>query len=108
MTLTMKRLTIFCAIALSALFACTPLDDPETPGTPPEEEGSKENAVENFTPEIDYKENGYDGGKASDKDNDTVVSNDAIYWENLSIAGKITVTYSGNTAKVETTAKDVK
>ena len=64
MTLTMKRLTIFCAIAISALFACTPLDDPETPGTPPEEEGSQENAVENFTPEIDYKENGYDGGKA--------------------------------------------
>lgn len=108
MTLTMKRLTIFCTIAISALFACTPLDDPENPGTPPEEEGSKENVTENFTPEIDYKENGYDGGKASDKDNDAVVSNDAIYWENLSIANKITVTYSGNTAKVETTAKDVK
>lgn len=102
----MKRLTIFCTIAISALFACTQLDDPETPGTPPEEEGSKENAVENFTPEIDYKENGYDGGKAEDKD--SVVSGDPTYWENLSIAGKVTVTYSGTSAKVETTLKDVK
>lgn len=102
----MKRITIISTCALAVLFACTPID-PDGPQNP-EEEGNKENVTENFTPEIPSEENGYDGGTADDKKEDVVVSGDPIYWENVTFANKVNVTYSGNTAKVETTSANVK
>ena len=103
----MKRITIISACALAALFACTPIDKPDVPDDP-QEEVNGENAPENFTPEIPTEENGYDGGTADDKTEDVVVNSDPIYWENVTFSKKVTVTYSGNSATVESTATDIK
>lgn len=103
----MKRITIISACALAALFACTPIDKPDVPDDP-QEEVNGENAPENFTPEIPSEENGYDGGTADDKTEDVVVNGDPIYWENVTFSKKVTVTYSGNSATVESTATDIK
>ena len=109
----MKRITILCSCALAAMFACTPVDNPEEPYGPggptgPIENGNVENVPENITPEIPSEENGYDGGTAEDKNEDVVVAGDAIYWENTTFANTVTVIYSGNSATVETTSANVK
>ena len=103
----MKRITIISACALAALFACTPIDKPDVPDDP-QEEVNGENAPENFTPEIPTEENGYDGGTADDKTEDVVVTGDPVYWENVTFTNTVTVTYSDNSAKVETTSANVK
>ena len=89
----MKRLcSAFLVALLATQFGCTPLDRPEDP--------DKENSEENYTTEIPTEENGYQGDSAADKENDTVVSGDAIYWENATFANTVSVKYSGSSATV--------
>ena len=64
----------FFVVLLATLFGCTPLDKPEVP--------DQENSEENYTSEIPTEENGYTVDSAGDKDDDTIVSGNAIYWEN--------------------------
>ena len=93
----MKQSIFAVTLALCAILACNPLgnlDDQMPVATP--EQGDNEN----YTPELDIDENGYDGKTASDKDKDKVVSGDEIYWENLTFGKTVTVIYSGESAKV--------
>ena len=84
----MKRSIFAGTLALCAIFACNPLGnlDYQMP-VPTPEQGDNEN----YTPELDINENGYDGKTASDKDKDKVVSDDEIYWENLTFGKTVTV-----------------
>ena len=96
----MKRL-VFSALVVSLAFACTPVDRPEDqlpteiPG-----QGSGENVVENYTPEISTDENGYEGTLANDNNADAVVVGDVTYWENVEFAKTVTVSYSASSATV--------
>ena len=93
----MKRSIFAGTLALCAILACNPLGnlDDQMPVVTPEQGDN-----DNYTPELDIDENGYDGETATDKDKDKVVSDDEIYWENLTFGKTVTVIYSGESAKV--------
>ena len=97
----MKRFcSAFFVVMLATQFGCTPIDKPDTP--------DKENSDENYTTEIPTEENRYQGDSAGDKDNDAVVSGDAIYWENATFANTVSVNFSGSSAAVTSANSAVK
>jgi hypothetical protein len=55
-----------------------------------------------FTTDFEYTIHEYDGTTATDASSDVVGSDKSFYWEANKFTNKINVTYSGNTATVET------
>lgn len=66
------------------------------------------NGDENYTEELPEWDNYYDGEMANDGWNDFVVSGDAAYWENVSFANVVTVSYYGAYAVVDSSNESLK
>jgi hypothetical protein len=97
----MKALHVISCLFVGLTTACTAdipfvWDEPEntTPVTPVE-------PIPDFVPDYDTAIHEYDGTVAADADNDVVGSDKSLYWEANKFTNVINVTYSGNTAKVE-------
>jgi len=57
--------------------------------------------IPDFVPDYDTEIHDYDGTLANDADNDVVSSDKSLYWEANKFTNEIRVTFSGSSAKVE-------
>ena len=94
----MKKL-IFALFLALLLSACTPQQSPE--------ENKTENTDKNFTEEIDSTDKDYDGDTANDSKDDIVGNDEDTYWEASDFDKKVTVTFNGNSATVESSISGI-
>lgn len=74
-------------------------EGPNMPGNPGDDNGK--------TPDFDSQILPYQGQKATDADKDIVGTDEDIYWEANKFKNKVTITYSGENATVETDCSDI-
>ena len=72
---------------------------PDMPGNPSDDNGN--------TPDFDTQILPYQGQTATDADKDIVGTDEDIFWEANKFKNKVTITYSGENATVETDCADI-
>lgn len=106
----MNKNIYFALLAAGMLMACSTENDftGDVPswGNPPGQPGGP-GASDGDIPDFDTTIYPYQGQTATDADKDIVGDNEDIYWEANTFKNKVTVTYAGNTATVETSNTDI-